>query len=160
MSSSKGRLVTRRDFLRMTGVGTVALVASACRESATPSTSGTSGTAASGAAAPGSSTQGGGTLKVVLFSPSVGKGDQATTDSFKAKHPGVNVEITPIQGADWEAFFSKILTNIAAGNVPDLTAVATEGTQLFAGKGLAQPLDDYVKKDQAELAEYFKDVHP
>src|SRR5690242_16249297 len=151
MSNDNGRSVSRRGFLRMAALGGGALVVSAC--------GGFSGATGAGTAAPasGGSSQ---TLKIALIGTEVGAGDKATTESFKAKHPGVNVEITPIQGTDWEAFFSKILTNIAAGNVPDLTAVATEGTQLFAGKGLAQPLDDYVKKDQAELAEYFKDVHP
>jgi len=157
MSSGKHRLVTRRDFLRMAAIGGGALVVSACGGSGGQ---GPSGAAGAGTAAPGAASSGSGTLKIALIGTEVGAGDKATTDSFKAKHPGVNVEITPIQGTDWEAFFSKILTNIAAGNVPDLTFVATEGTQLFAGQGLALPLDDYVKKDQAALAEYFKDVHP
>ncbi|HLH72556.1 MAG TPA: extracellular solute-binding protein, partial [Chloroflexota bacterium] len=60
----------------------------------------------------------------------------------------------------WPQYFTKILTMIAAGTTPDVMDVATEGVQLFAGKGLSQPIDDYVKQDQAAIQEYFSDVHP
>jgi maltose-binding protein MalE len=52
------------------------------------------------------------------------------------------------------------MTNIAAGDVPDMTQVATEGTQLFAGQGIGAPLDDYVKRDAETMKEFFSDVHP
>lgn len=81
-------------------------------------------------------------------------------DPFRASHPGVKVNFIGIMGTDWNDFFTKLLAQIAAGNVPDLVSVATEGTQLFAARGLAQPLDEYVKRDAAQLAPYFKDVHP
>jgi ABC-type glycerol-3-phosphate transport system substrate-binding protein len=38
--------------------------------------------------------------------------------------------------------------------------VATEGVQQVAAKGLGIPLDKYVKRDKAQLAEFFADVHP
>ncbi len=69
---------------------TTSLVPIAC---GAPSTGG--GAPAAGTAAPGAASAGGGTLKIALFGTEVGGGDKATTDSFKAKHPGVNVEITP-----------------------------------------------------------------
>lgn len=101
------------------------------------------------------------TLRVAFF------GDQASADKankaaapFEAAHPGVKVKFTGTTGTDWNDFFSKLLTQIAAGNAPDIAAVATEGLQLFAAKDLAQPLDDYVKRDAAELKPYFADVHP
>jgi ABC-type glycerol-3-phosphate transport system substrate-binding protein len=37
--------------------------------------------------------------------------------------------------------------------------VATEGAQLFADK-LAHPLDEYLRRDAADMAEFFDDVHP
>ncbi|HKT00419.1 MAG TPA: sugar ABC transporter substrate-binding protein [Rugosimonospora sp.] len=109
-----------------------------------------------------SATTGGSTtLNVAFF------GDQSAADkasqaaaSFKAAHPGVNVKFTGTNGTDWNDFFAKLLTQIAAGNAPDMAAVATEGLQLFAAKNLALPLDDYVKRDAAELKPYFADVHP
>jgi len=156
MSSDKERSVSRRGFLRMAGLGGGALVLSACGTTAAPTSSG--GPSASTAApASGGSSQ---TLKIALFGTEVGAGDKATTDSFKAKHPGVEIEFMPLQGRDHEEYFSKILAQIAAGRVPDMTTIATEGTQLFAGQGLGHPLDDYVKRDAEAMKEYFADVHP
>jgi len=39
-------------------------------------------------------------------------------------------------------------------------SVATEGVQQFAARNLVVPLDDYVKRDKAKMAEFFADVHP
>lgn len=85
---------------------------------------------------------------------------QRAAAPFEAAHPGTKVKFTATNGNDWNDFFSKLLTQIAGGNVPDIATVATEGLQLFAAKGLAAPLDDYVKRDAAELKEFFADVHP
>jgi multiple sugar transport system substrate-binding protein len=109
----------------------------------------------------GSSKSGAKTLNVAFF------GTQAQADAaakvaapFEAAHPGVKVKFNATNGTDWSDFFSKLLTQMAGGNAPDIATVATEGLQLFAAKGLAQPLDDYVKKDASELKPYFADVHP
>ncbi|WP_309080239.1 extracellular solute-binding protein [Zhihengliuella sp.] len=84
---------------------------------------------------------------------------QALVDAFRAEYPGIKVRIQPVQGTDWKDFFAKILTMVAAGDPPDVVYVATEGAQLFADK-LAEPLDDYIRRDAAELQDYFDDVHP
>jgi len=113
------------------------------------------------ASACSSSSSGSKVLNVLVFT------DQASANKlskaaapFEAAHPGVKVKFTGISGTDWSDFFSKLLTQIAAGNAPDIASVATEGLQLFAAKGLAEPLDDYVKRDAAQLKSYFADVHP
>lgn len=80
-------------------------------------------------------------------------------EAFRRHHPSIDVRVMPVQGADWSDFFAKILTLVAAGTTPDVVMVATEGTQLFADR-LAEPLDDYVRRDAAQLQEYFDDVHP
>ena len=74
--------------------------------------------------------------------------------------PKVKLQISAVNGTDWNDFFGKVLTQIAAGNAPDIVCVATEGLQLLASKGLAEPLDDYVKRDWRRLKTYFADVHP
>ncbi|BDZ59580.1 multiple sugar transport system substrate-binding protein [Barrientosiimonas humi] len=79
--------------------------------------------------------------------------------AFRRRHPDIPVSVQAIQGADWSDFFAKILTLVAAGTPPDVVVVATEGTQLFADR-LAEPLDRYVQRDAAEMADYFSDVHP
>lgn len=114
-----------------------------------------------------SSSSGGGgsdskTLNVAYFGTqtSADQIQKVVSANFAKTHPGYSVKFNATNGTDWNDFFSKLLTQIAGGNVPDIATVATEGLQLFASKGLAAPLDDYVKKDASSLKEYFADVHP
>ncbi|MFI7007869.1 ABC transporter substrate-binding protein [Streptomyces sp. NPDC050145] len=80
-------------------------------------------------------------------------------DGFQKLHPDIPVRLLAVQAKDWNDFFAKILTQIAAGRAPDVVYVATEGVQLFADR-LGVPLDAHVKRDAATLKEYFADVHP
>lgn len=84
---------------------------------------------------------------------------QRAIDAFTRLHPDIPVKVQAIQAADWKDFFTKILTMVAAGTPPDVVYVATEGAQLFADK-LAHPLDEYLRRDAADMAEFFDDVHP
>lgn len=112
----------------------------------------------------GGGSQGGGstTFRMLYF------GDQKSADALqKSLAPEVtkldskiSLQVNAVNGTDWNDFFAKVLTQIASGSPPDIVGVATEGVQLMAKKGLAIPLDDYVKKDMDSLKEYFADVHP
>ncbi|MEO5319327.1 extracellular solute-binding protein [Arthrobacter sp. CC3] len=84
---------------------------------------------------------------------------QRAIDAFTRIHPEIKVKVQAIQAVDWKDFFTKILTMVAAGTPPDVVYVATEGAQLFAEK-LAHPLDEYVRRDAADMREFFEDVHP
>ncbi|HEY3574565.1 MAG TPA: extracellular solute-binding protein [Arthrobacter sp.] len=84
---------------------------------------------------------------------------QRAIDAFTRLHPEIRVKVQAIQAADWKDFFTKILTMVAAGTPPDVVYVATEGAQLFAEK-LAHPLDEFVRRDAADMREFFDDVHP
>ena len=84
---------------------------------------------------------------------------QSLVDAFTARHPDISVRLQAIQGTDWADFFAKILTMVAAGPPPDVCVVATEGAQLFAER-LAEPLDEFIKRDAAQVQDYFDDVHP
>jgi multiple sugar transport system substrate-binding protein len=133
-------------------------------------------TAAPGAttAVAGATTAAGGTISAPAVINMQGKsikvailGDQNATAlrqpmiaPFLAKYPGANVELMPVPSATWDEFFNKLLAMKAAGNMPDVINVATEGAQLFASKQLTEPLDEFVKRDKAELTNYFSDVHP
>ncbi|MEH3076239.1 MAG: sugar ABC transporter substrate-binding protein [Quadrisphaera sp.] len=105
---------------------------------------------------------GSGTLRMLSF------GDQKAADGLQKSlntaiaklDKKVTIEVTGITGTDWNDFFAKVLTQLAAGTPPDIVSVATEGVQLMASKGLAMPLDDYVKRDMDQLKDYFADVHP
>ncbi len=147
------RPVSRRGFLQagaaVAGVTGVGSALAACGSS-----SKSSGSSGGG----GKST----TLKVAFFGTQqqAAAVQKAVSTQFQKDHPGVTVQFNATNGTDWNDFFSKLLTQISGGNVPDIATVATEGLQLFASKDLAYPLDDYVKKDAAALKEYFSDVHP
>jgi len=49
---------------------------------------------------------------------------------------------------------------VAGGRAPDVIGIATEGAQLIGAKDLALPLDDLIKRDQAELGDFFSDTAP
>ncbi|NDL60594.1 ABC transporter substrate-binding protein [Phytoactinopolyspora mesophila] len=135
----------RRAFQLSVGVLTIGLIAAAC------------GGDDNGGATAGDGQSG--TLRIAMFTANDAI-DDPRVQSFNEEYPDIKIEFVPINGTDWEDYFSKILTEVAAGNPPDLINVATEGTQLFAGQGLAQPLDEFVQRDAEELEEYFADVHP
>jgi multiple sugar transport system substrate-binding protein len=87
------------------------------------------------------------------------KGRETIVKQFNKIHPHIPVQVQGIQGADWSQFFAKILTLVAAGTPPDVCYVATEGVQLFADR-LGEPLDHYVRRDRADMQDFFSDVHP
>ena len=155
---SKQKL-NRRKFLQgaaMTFAG-AALVACAPQAAATQQATQASG--ATQATAPATIKKGT-KLRVALFASQIGEQWPKVADGFKSKFPEMNVEFIPIQGIDWEEYVGKVVTQVAAGNPPDVCHVATEGTQVIAGEGVALPLDDFAKRDKDVLTEYFSDVHP
>jgi multiple sugar transport system substrate-binding protein len=159
-------------MLRAMGLTTAALVVAACSPSgasntnAAPTTAAASGggaavaptTAAGAGAAPAVSSKGG-ALAVAIPGTQTDPLMQQQAQQFMSANGNVKITFTALPG-DWPQIFSKLLTMIAAGNPPDLALVATEGLELFAGQGLSLSLDDYVKRDQAQMQEYFSDVHP
>lgn len=170
MADKKPQL-TRREFLRAASIGTAALVTAACGTTPATTTGGAAATAGSASTAAAGATSAvsvptlvsgqTATLKLALF------GSQEAADllkklleGFSAEQPGITVNITPYQAPDWSGFFQKLLTEVAAGQTPDVVSVATEGAHLFAGKGLAAPINDYVLRDKEQLREYFSDVSP
>jgi ABC-type glycerol-3-phosphate transport system substrate-binding protein len=135
--------------LRIVGVGsaTIAIVACAPAPSAAPATS------SGGEAAPAKEgvvlrVQGNPDNEAPLFEP------------FKQNHPGIDLEFIAVTGIDHEEVASKILSMIAAGETIDFGYSATEALQLYAGNGLALALDEFVKRDTAEMQDFFSDVHP
>jgi len=84
---------------------------------------------------------------------------QSLVDAFTARHPDISVRLQAVQGTDWADFFAKIPRVGGAAPPPDVCVVATEGAQLFAER-LAEPLDEFIKRDAAQVQDYFDDVHP
>ena len=100
------------------------------------------------------------TLTYVNYSTGV---DKPMWDSLIAEfskiHPNIAVRYVPTPGDSWGDYFDKLATMIAGGNPPDVSRVAIEGTRLMVSRGLATPLDDYMKGDP-EIDDYLKDVSP
>ncbi len=79
---------------------------------------------------------------------------------FRQKYPNVQLTSEANASNNWATYFNAISTQIAGGKVLDVVQVATEGQRLFASRGLVQPIDDYLTRDKAELAEYYADTDP
>jgi ABC-type glycerol-3-phosphate transport system substrate-binding protein len=83
---------------------------------------------------------------------------KAIVAGFEAQKKGqVKVEIIQVPTAGtsfWEAYFDKIQTMIASGQSPDVVSIAIEGIQTFVKRGLALPLDQYMKDDPAWVGDY------
>jgi len=148
MTGSSGVTMDRRTLLKLGGAG-VALTGLASLAACSSSVS------VGGA-------KGSGALKMLYFGQ-----QSAATTLQKALEPQIkkidknaSLEITGINGTDWNDFIAKVLTQIAAGAAPDLVSVATEGLQQMASKQMIVPLDSYVTKDMSSLKSYFDDVHP
>lgn len=148
MNGSSSPIMGRRTLLKLGGAG-VALA-------------GLAPLAACSSSGGGGGTSGSATLKMLYF----GQQSAATTiqnallPKVKAIDKNASLEITAINGTDWNDFIAKVLTQFAAGSAPDLVSVATEGLQQMAAKDMIVPLDSYVTRDMSSLQEYFDDVHP
>jgi len=143
--------LSRRGFLRLMGASTAVAAISACAAPASPSAA----PAGEEAASVGVSAEPI-TLRVQNNPDVVGP----IAELFTEYNPNIEIEFISVTGIDHEEVASKILSMVAAGQPFDLGNCATEATQLYAGQGLSVPIDDWVMRDEAELAEYFADVHP
>lgn len=151
MTSALRREFTRRDFLRVAGAGSVALAVTACAAPAQPSAPAAE---SGGEAAPSE--------EAVLLRIQANPDYESLVMALyqETVNPNVEGEYISVTGIDHEEVAAKMLAMLAAGEQIDIGFAATEATQLYAGKGLAMALDDYVLAAEAELQDYFSDVHP
>ena len=66
---------------------------------------------------------------------------------FSKANPNIAIRYQPIPGESWGDYFDKLATMIAGGNPPNVSRVAIEGARLVVSRGLAQPLDEFMKGD-------------
>jgi multiple sugar transport system substrate-binding protein len=150
MASSFGPSMDRRTLLKLGGTG-LALTGLASLAACTSTSSGSAG----GAKASG-------TIKMLYFGPqsSATALQKALEPQVKKLDKNASLTVTGITGTDWNDFLAKVLTQIAAGEAPDIVSVATEGQQLLASKDLIEPLDSYVTKNLSSLKSYFSGIAP
>jgi multiple sugar transport system substrate-binding protein len=141
----------------------LAIVAAACGGSDDASGTGTSAGGSAGTANGGTA---GGDCNLegtVVVSNWGNPADQdvyaAAADRFEAAHPCVTVKdnFTPI--TTWSDYVNKLVTDVAAGNAPDVINIAIEGVQQGAANDLFLPLEPYLKDDPS-AQEFLADVDP
>lgn len=77
---------------------------------------------------------------------------RALVTEFEKRHPNIRVEIeiTP-----WARMFDKLMISSAGGRPPDVTRISSEWFPPIAAKGLLEPLDDYIKRDNYDLDDFY-----
>ena len=75
----------------------------------------------------------------------------ATAKRYQEIMPLVTVKQT-VNSGDYE---QNQMASFAAGTVPDVTLVFAELLPAFADRGVIVPLDDYIKRDNVQLKDYF-----
>jgi multiple sugar transport system substrate-binding protein len=74
---------------------------------------------------------------------------------FEKRHPNIKVEIeiTP-----WARMFDKLMISSAGGRPPDVTRISSEWFPPIAAKGLLEPLEPYVKRDNYDLDDFYPEA--
>lgn len=88
--------------------------------------------------------QDGGTLRVYWNAGHTYDTYSAVIDAFEVDHPGWEVSLEPFQ---WPDLRTKILSDFAAGNPPDLLEEPGGWAQEFGLAGYLRPLDDFLTAD-------------
>jgi multiple sugar transport system substrate-binding protein len=66
---------------------------------------------------------------------------QTIIQQFEANNPDVQVQLEPVGSGD---YYARILTQIAAGDPPDLLQIGDDAVPMFVDKGAFVPLDDFI----------------
>lgn len=160
MSSSR-RLHSRRDFLKLTGIGSAAALLAACGAPAPGPASGASGAAATGVplgAAPAADTKA--TITIFDFGGDADKKIYADAHArFKKRYPNVTIVDNFVPVTTWSEYSNKVATQVAGGQTIDIINIAIEGSRLMVKKNLLLPLDEYIAQD-AGGKELISDVAP
>jgi multiple sugar transport system substrate-binding protein len=133
--------LSRRDFLRLTGLAGVTLAVAACApvgQSGQPTADGESAPAA-------------GKVNLRLVT-NHGEADQPlfkkVLENFAAKESGISIEQLDIGGQE---FYNSINTQGAAGQLPDVWYTRTFDVPVYASKGWTISLQSYIDRDAAEV---------
>lgn len=78
-------------------------------------------------------------------------------ERFKADHPCVDIVDNFVPITTWSDYVNKLVSDVAAGNAPDIINIAIEGMRLGVDKELFLPLDTFLEGD-ARTDAYLADV--
>lgn len=143
--------LSRREFLRLAGLGGGATLLAAC--GGTPAAPGADATAAP--AEPAAAVGGGDKVAITFWEPGGGGAfcemfDMIAED-FEKSHPTIDIGQTQCHSGEQD-FNELLLARIAAGNPPDATVLWTSPAALGA-RGSLTPLDELMQRAQYANAE-------
>ena len=69
-------------------------------------------------------------------------------EQFEAANPDIQVQLEPVGSGD---YYARILTQIAAGDPPDLLQIGDDAVPMFVDKGAFVPLDTFISSPDYPL---------
>lgn len=69
---------------------------------------------------------------------------QEIIQGFEDENPDILVQLEAVAGRD---YYARLLTQIAAGDAPDLMQIGDDAVPMFVGRGAFMPLDDLIDGD-------------
>ena len=69
-------------------------------------------------------------------------------EMFEAENPDIQVQLEPVGSGD---YYARILTQIAAGDPPDLLQIGDDAVPMFVDRGAFVPLDDFIASQNYPL---------
>lgn len=151
--SATGQKLSRREFIRLAGLGTVGVLATACQGMPVqPQASQQGASAPAPAAAP---------VDIVATSQMPIDTWNNSLERAKERFPNINMTVTntQISGIGWSGYSDLILTQIAGGEQLDVIMIAIEGLGLLTVKNVLRPLDDFLDVDTEAKGIIETDVH-
>jgi multiple sugar transport system substrate-binding protein len=143
---------SRRDFLRGAAVGTAGALLAACGGDEDPTNTPVEAVVA--ATAPPVMEEielrmgwWGGLARDKLYN--------AIADLYQERHPNVTIVR---EYAGWSDYWTKVATQSASGNLPDVTASVIDSLSEYAKRGAYQPLDPYIEAGTIDTSEWPESV--
>jgi multiple sugar transport system substrate-binding protein len=155
--------LSRREFVRLAGIGSVGLLATACtgmpvQQAAQPQPAeqGKAEEKADTGAAPAAAP-----VDVVATSQMPIDTWTNSLERAKERYPNINLRVTSTQidGIGWSGYSDLVLTQIAGGEQLDVIMIAIEGLRLLTNKNVLRPLDEFLSVDTEAKEIIESDVH-
>lgn len=148
----KFELLSRRDFLRMSGFLMAGAAVAACQPAAPPAAGPQTGAESAVSAAPAELRF----IKLAMSEPVAAYFEDTAIPSFQEANPNLSVTVDM---SDWDHLGEKLLTSFA-GNIPvDLVETGSDWVGPYARRKQFLPLDDFVEQNyQDELEDFYPDM--
>ncbi len=147
LHSDRGRLLSRRDMLRLSALTMAGAVAAACAPAAAPATSGEGGEAAPSQEK---------VSIVATTSMPINTWDNALERATE-QLPNIDLKVTATPVPNWSAYSDSIVTQIAGGEQLDVIMIAIEGLRLLTNKNILVPLIRSLRPTPASAASFLMD---